>query len=157
VTDEVALFESSRRTETRIRFNQVEILAIERVLPRLNRQRPFERLLFEELSRQRDRAIGRLEGLVPANVRYRVHGDGSDPLPATLTSLDANGDLLRAYDLDLTPASSVESIPFVAVQAGGRILDGRFGNLLFVGARVGGSVVTRADGYGDAVATVTGN
>jgi hypothetical protein len=158
VSDDIRLFEPSPAEGTRILANQIELRAMDRLLTGLiGNQSPLAQWLRGVLNDARARAVARLDALVPQGLRYRVHGDGDDAVPATLRSLDANGDLLRAYDLDLTPASSVESIPFVAVQAGGRILDGRFGNLLFVAARNGGRLVTQADGYGNAVATVVGS
>jgi hypothetical protein len=153
--DEIELFRPSDTTATRIAANQIQSQLIDRLLAGLSdNQGPIAQFLRAALTQERNRAIARIENLVPPSLRIRVHGDGADPVTATLRSLDVNGDLLRAYNLDLTPASSVESIPFVAVQAGGRILDGRFGNLLFVGARVGGTLATSADGYESAVATV---
>jgi hypothetical protein len=153
--DTIELMRPSGTTGGRILVNQLAVRTIDRLLADLDSgQGPIAQFLRAALTQERDRAIARIEDLVPSSLRVRVHGDGAEPVTATLRSLDVNGDLLRAYNLDLTPASSVESIPFVAVQAGGRILDGRFGNLLFVGARVGGTLATSADGYESAVATI---
>jgi hypothetical protein len=155
---EIRPFEPSPSDAALILGNQIEIRGTNRLLAELTgNQSPLARWLRTLLNDARGRAVARLEALVPAGARYRVHGEGDNAVPATLRSLDENGNLHRQYDLDLTPADSVESMPFVAVRAGGRILDGRFGNLLFVRVRIGGSLVTQADGYGDAVAPVVGS
>jgi hypothetical protein len=154
-TDEVELFRPGTGEAALLRGNQLLVRVIDALLVGLSGRNSFlAQLIAGVLNSQRDGASNRILDVIPPDVRYRVHGDGSDPTPATLVSLDAQGDLLQTYDLDLTPASSVESMPFVAVDAGGLILDGEFAGILFVAAEAGGTLVTSAEGYGDATATV---
>jgi hypothetical protein len=155
----VILFEPTPNVEARIDALQGVIDGLEQLIARLSgNPNPAVQRLVDALQGVLDRVNERLQALVPEDARYTVSGEdlGNGDVPATLTSLDANGDPIESYDLTLRPGSPVRSAPLVFVREGGRIASGPSGGLLFVTAESGGSVRVEADGYSDGMAAVTG-
>jgi prepilin-type N-terminal cleavage/methylation domain-containing protein len=102
------------------------------------------------------RAERDLERLVRADARYTIFGQdlGTGDVPARLTTEDAQGNSIEAYDLTLRPGSPVRSGPIVPVPRNGAIRGGQFGNILFVPVRIDWTLRARAERYTDAVARV---
>jgi hypothetical protein len=152
-TGTVPLFEPGLRDDRRIRFEQELIEALE---PLVAGFAAFPRVaaFFQH---QLDLAEDRLRALVPEDARFTVGGPdlGTGDVPATLTSVDANGDPIETYDLTLRPGSPVRSVPLVAIPLDSRIASGPAGGLVFVRAEPGGRLVVQAPSYTDAVAEVT--
>jgi len=109
------------------------------------------------LESQRSAAISELWNLLGMDAPHSVAGldPGTGSVAAELRSLDLLGGLIARYPIALDPdgAGLIRSPSFVAVPRGGIIHDGLFGDILFVAAENGGTLVADAPGFIDRLAT----
>jgi hypothetical protein len=154
-TGAVPLFEPDPAVAHSIRARQLQTNVLEQVLTVVSgRPGPVAQRL-DALSRGAlDTTIMRLDTLVPDDARYVITAPVFTDVVATLTSREPDDDPIAVIDLVLEPGSEVRSDDLVPVPAGGTILPGTFGSIVFVPAVVGGSLVARSEGLTDATVAV---